>query len=274
MIRKIKKHLKITTNRINTSSESKRLLSIDNDLLRTVYKAIERSKKENFTEEEKKDFSNCENYRKELLSSEEVITYEIFGLDKTAIVKDICEKAASSPKWCQLLYTLTKDTNSKSIFEIGTNLGISGTYILHATKNTVESQLHTLEGLKQLCDIASTEFKKITKAENFKVWQGLYDDTFDKALAQAGKIDIAFIDGNHQYEPTLEYFEKITYQTDKKALLIFDDINWSDGMHKAWSEIQKSNKINFTIDLYEIGLALIDKKYKGDKLNFNFHYNY
>lgn len=274
MIKKIKKHSKILKVRGNSQKEEQRLTSVSNDLLNNVYNIIIGAKENKFTEKEKSHFTNCENHREKLLSSNEVISYEIFNSDRTAIVKDICKKAASSKSWCRLIYNLIAKTNSQVVFEVGTNLGISGTYILHALSDRSSRQFVTLEGLSQLCKIAGNAFEKIESKDNFTIWQGLYENTFDKAVDSIGKLDCGFIDGNHQYEPTLEYFAKLEPLIQEQGLLIFDDINWNNGMQKAWTEIKSSEKVTFSIDLHEIGIAIIDRNFKGTKESFSFHYDY
>jgi hypothetical protein len=46
----------------------------------------------------------------------------------------------------------------------------------------------------------------------------------------------------------------------ENAILIFDDIHWSNDMEKAWEKIKKSGKVKLTIDLFFVGLVFIDKK--------------
>ncbi len=274
MIKKINKHKTILSRRINHNSEEKRLLNLNNEFLTKIYSAYTQSIKNDFTQDELNSFSECEKYRNKLLQSEEVITYEIFNSDRTAIVKDICAKAASSKSWCRLLYSLVKNSNSEKIFEVGTNLGISGSYILHSIKGNPNSHFTTLEGQARFCEIAGEQFAKIIDKNKFSIYSGLYDDTFDKALSSVDKLHCAFIDGNHQYEPTLEYFNKIEPLIGDKGILLFDDINWSNGMKDVWKKIKQSPKIKYTIDLHEIGIAIIDRNNKSKKEDFAFHYSY
>lgn len=274
MIKKITKHKTILERRINHNSEQKRLLNLNNEFLSQIYSAYTQSIKNDFTQDELNLFSECEKYRNRLLQSDEVITYEIFNSDRTAIVKDICTKAASSKSWCRLLFSLVKKTNSEKIFEVGTNLGISGSYILRSIKDNPNAHFTTLEGQARFCEIAGGEFEKIIEKNKYSIYSGLYDDTFDKALSSIDNLDCAFIDGNHQYDPTLEYFNKIEPLIGDKGILLFDDINWTDGMKDAWTKIQLSPKVKYTIDLYEIGIAVIDRSNDLKKEDFAFHYDY
>jgi len=274
MKRKLVKHLSIILKRIGYKKESKRLKSIGNKHLDQVFNSIFNAKSEEFTAEDKSKFKLCEDFRKRLLNSDQEVTYEVFGSDKKSTVQTVCKKAASSPNWCHLIYNIVKDADAKSVFEVGTNLGVSGTYILQALSSPNKKSFHTLEGLPIFCKIAGDEFEQHKGNTEVTVHEGLYDKTFDNALNSVSEVDCAFIDGNHQYEPTLEYFQKLKTKTSPFSLLLFDDINWSDGMKKAWDKIKADKSISFSIDLYEIGIVIIDKNYNGPSEHFNFHYSY
>mgnify|MGYP000453725812 CR=1 FL=1 len=73
-------------------------------------------------------------------------------------------------------------------------------------------------------------------------------------------LDFGFLDGNHQQEPTIKYFEECLKYCDENSILIFDDIHWSNDMEKAWNKIKESSKVKLTIDLFFVGLVFIDKK--------------
>ena len=274
MVNKVSKHLKILVKILKTGSEARRLSKINNAQLSAVYRAYKESKSGNYPREESDIIENCERFRAQLLSSEEVITYEVFNSDRTALVKDVCKKAASSKTWCVLLYNLIKEINPKNVFEVGTNLGVSGSYILSAMEVMGGGKFTSLEGVPKLCEIAEKQFSKICKKVNFNVSQGLYVQTFDAALDSYSEIDCAFIDGNHQLSPTLEYFAKLKGKASPKSIFLFDDINWSSGMQQAWSKIKDDEEVSFTIDLYEIGIVIRDSEYHGPKEHFKFHYAY
>lgn len=259
---------------MNASNEEKKLKAINNDFLHLVFKSITDAKAMKFSEDDRSKFNQCEDYRKRLLASNQTITYEVFNSDKTALVKDVCRKAASSQSWCRLVYNIVKQTSAKNIFEIGTNLGISGSYILQALRSNRNAYFNTLEGVPALCAISQKQFSNLDPNENFKIWEGLYENTFDKAYGSIDTVDLAFIDGNHQYAPTIEYYQKLKSKAAGKSLFIFDDINWSDGMKKAWKEIKSDQAINFSIDLFEIGIVVFDETFEGKRSHFEFHYDY
>ena len=42
-------------------------------------------------------------------------------------------------------------------------------------------------------------------------------------------MDLACIDGHHQYQPPLDYFEALWRYSRQTAIFVFDDIRWSEG---------------------------------------------
>lgn len=270
---KFKKHALIAKRRLNQKSEISNMLSFDNDLLKLFISAFMAVKKQNFTRYDSKVFARSEVYRLALLKSKQNISYNVFGLDTTATVMDICAKAASKPKWCQLLYVLINHLNTPKVLEIGTNLGISGTYILEAIKDK-SGFFTTMEGLPELCTIARKQFTTITSPNNFEVIQGLYNDSFPNVLKNKHLYNFIFIDGNHKKKPTLHYFNQLKLKTTSATIFVFDDIYWSNEMKAAWCIIKSDIDVNFTIDMYEQGIAIIDKNEKTKNQHFSLHLSY
>jgi hypothetical protein len=73
---------------------------------------------------------------------------------------------------------------------------------------------------------------------------------------------MAYIDGNHQYIPTMQYFRDLLKKSDENSFFIFDDIHWSAEMEKAWDEIKQDPAVTLTIDLFYIGLVFFRKENK------------
>lgn len=274
IIKKIKKHLLIGSRRVNQKRELKRAANHSNQTLMNVLDSFFAVKQSNFDEKDHQVFLNCEKYRSKLFQDNTEISYEIFGSDDTALVKDICINAPSSKKWCQFLYLIAKNTDAPICLEIGTNLGVSGSYLLEAIKDKDVSRFITMEGLPQLCDISSKQFATIIPPSKFEIKQGLYDNTFPELLKEDVSFNLLFIDGNHRKAPTLAYFEQLKSKMSSPAIFIFDDINWSDEMKEAWVIIKKDPEVNYALDLYEQGIVIIDKNEPEKNVDFNLHLAY
>ena len=272
--KKIEKHLSISSTRLNQDKELQRASKYSNIALNQTIAALLSVKKSDFDGEDQKAFSKCENYRTQLLSNETLISYKIFGSDETAMVKDICQKAASSKKWAEFFYFLAKNNDSSTILEIGTNLGISGCYALEAIKDNDNARFITMEGLSQLCAISAKQFATIAPVSKFDIREGLFDTTFPKLLKEDAQFDLIFIDGNHKKEPTIAYFDALKEKTDTSAIFVFDDINWSEGMQEAWHIIKNDKTVNFAIDLYKQGIVIIDKHETAKNVELKFHLAY
>lgn len=273
IIKKAKKHKLILERRLNQKKALNKMSIIKNATLQLFIDVFTTIKQQKFSQNDIAAFKRCEHYRNALLKDNRKVTYEIFGLEDTALVSEICKKAASKPKWCQLLYGIAKKIDNPSILEIGTNLGISGTYLLEAIKDK-NGYFMTMEGLPQLCEIAKNQFKTITASDNFEVIQGLYEDTFSKVLQKEQYFNLLFIDGNHKKAPTLQYFNDLKSKIASPAILIFDDIYWSDEMKDAWNVIKNDTDVNFTIDLYEQGVVILDKDESIKNKHFSLHLSY
>ncbi len=274
MLAKLAKHTDILKRSVLHKNQISRLRKYDNKLLHSVLNAVENAKRDEFSAADQQVFGQLEQYRSQLLNDSSVITYEVFDLDSTNIVKNICINATSPPKWCRLHYSLAKETGAAQYLEIGTNLGVSGSYILSAIKDKKNCKFTTMEGLPALCKIASGNFSKIAGADSFEVIQGLYDQTFPELMSREIKFDVMFIDGYHKKKPTLEYYEKLKNHSSDQAVFVFDDINWDDEMKDAWQIIKNDPKANFVIDLYKLGIVIIDKneKVKGVKADLFYAY--
>ena len=54
-----------------------------------------------------------------------------------------------------------------------------------------------------------------------------------------GPFGLAFIDGHHDGDATIDYFNQIKPTLTKNAVVMFDDIDLYTDMARAWSEIQR-----------------------------------
>jgi predicted O-methyltransferase YrrM len=85
--------------------------------------------------------------------------------------------------------------------------------------------------------------------------EGHFDHTLDDLLSQIQQLDFIFLDGNHRYEPTVAYFEKLLSKAHEGTVWVIDDIHWSEEMKQAWAYIKDHPSIRASIDLYWSGIA-------------------
>jgi predicted O-methyltransferase YrrM len=198
-----------------------------------------------------------ERIRKELLNDESVITITDLGAGshinnkRQKKISEIARTALKPPKLAQLLYRLAERFKPKNIIELGTCLGTTTLYLNRAAP---DAEIYTLEGCPQIARTAKAVFEK-AGANTIQLITGNFDDTLPMVIKYLNKLDFVFIDGNHQREATLTYFEWCLPLVHDDTVLIFDDIYWSEGMKQAWRQIKAHPKVAVTIDLFWIGLV-------------------
>jgi len=210
-------------------------------------------------------YESIENLRKSLLLDERKLTIEDFGAGSrlkqknVRMVKDIARSSLKPKKFGQLLFRVVDQYSPATILELGTSLGVTTAYLASAKKT---SAVVTMEGSKEIAGVAKNNFSKLNLS-NIELVEGNFDETLHAAIEKTGKIDLAFIDGNHRYEPTVRYFRQMLPAVHEYSILIFDDIHWSKEMEQAWEEIKQDPMVMLSIDLFFIGLVFFRKENKA-----------
>lgn len=217
------------------------------------------------------DFIPLEVLRENLLQDEQEIEVTDFGAGSRVMksnlrkVGEIAKHSLGDQKECELLFKLVNHFKPKVMLELGTSLGVNSLY--QASPETFE-QFYTFEGCSHIASIAQKNF------EQFKLYPEIVIGNLDKTLTNTvrnlAQIDYVFFDANHQYQPTIDYFEICLEKAHENSLFIFDDIHWSEGMTKAWEEIKQHEQVSLTIDLFHLGLVFFRKEEENKHLMLNF----
>src|SRR5690554_390064 len=167
----------------------------------------------------------------------------------------IVKVSTTSSKRGGMLQRLIDYMNYNSVLELGTNLGLT-TCVLASAK--AKPQIVSIEGSPELAEIAVKNLEKLNlKAE---IIVGSFKDNLDLALSRFTKLDMAYVDGNHRKQPTLEYFDTIADSMHNDSVIVVGDIHWSEEMEEAWSEIKNRDDVRVTIDLFDMGLVFFRKE--------------
>jgi len=207
--------------------------------------------------ESKNVYSEIEALRKQLLNDNRAINVIDLGAgskvnnDQRKKISDIARSALKPPRLAQLLYRLAADIKPTNIIELGTCLGVTTIYLQKAAP---QAKVYTLEGSPEIAAVA-TEIFKLAGVTEIQQVQGNFDNTLPGAIEKLNQLDLVYVDGNHQKDATLKYFEWCLPKVHEDTLLIFDDIYWSEGMKEAWSAIRSHPRVSATVDLFWIGLV-------------------
>jgi predicted O-methyltransferase YrrM len=173
-------------------------------------------------------------------------------------IDDITRRAAKPANLGQLLFRLAKYYHPPVMVELGTSLGLSTAYLAAGNPN---AKFYSIEGSAAVAERARGHLSELG-SKNVEVVTGNFDLVLEPLLKQIGPIGLAFVDGNHRFEPTVQYFERLFRHSGRSAILIFDDIHWSAEMERAWAQIKADQRIKLTIDLFFFGLVVIRDEFR------------
>ena len=127
-------------------------------------------------------------------------------------------------------------------------------------------KLITIEGSKSITEITRKNFKDLGLSRIY-IEIGRFKDILELVINEIKPIDFVFIDSHQEEVATLNYFKIIAPSLSDHAILVFNDLNWSKGMKRAWKAVISDNRIKFSINLIKIGICVISKS-KNKKRNF------
>ena len=214
-------------------------------------------------EEDSSRFQYIEQYRKYLLANKDTLAIKDLGAGSAyrnnihRKISSIARSALKSPKYARLLYRMIRYYEIDSVVELGTSLGVTTRYLSLAQP---ANGVTTIEGSKALADFTERTIKE-AGVNNVRLICGDFKDHLDNVLDDIKGRKLIFFDGNHQYHPTIDYFTKAMYIAGNDDIFVFDDIHWSPGMEKAWTEICQHERVTCTIDLFFMGVVFFKKEF-------------
>jgi len=207
-------------------------------------------------------FNEIEGIRSALKNNHNTINITDFGagsrINKSNArkISDIAKNSAKSASLGRMMFRLINHLKPQNMLELGTSLGVSACYQFGANR---KANFITMEGCPETAKISQKVFSSFN-TEGIKIVIGDFKKTLPPTVDSFNTIDYAFFDGNHQKQPTLDYFNECVKKTNNDTLFIFDDIHWSAEMEEAWGEIKNHPKVTVTIDLFWIGLVFFKKE--------------
>lgn len=199
--------------------------------------------------------------RRTLLKDKEHIEVRDFGAGfggeryKKPEVAFITRNSAKPRRYARLLFRLARHLKPSLSLELGTSLGISSLYL---AAGHPEGAVITIEGCPNTAAKAAAHFKQFPQYD-IRPAQGLFREVLPAILKELTQtVDLLFLDGHHHYQATMDYFQLCLPYLSKDAVVIVDDIRWSDEMYRAWVELTKHRQVTLTMDLYVMGLLFLN----------------
>lgn len=237
--------------------------SIHSPFVYNLYSQALKPRKQYYT------FKEIELLRRALINDKREISYKDYGAghfkkgNTVRKVSDIARNFSKKPEIAQVLFRLSCYLAPTYILELGTSLGITTSYFAKSQK---KCKVISLEGCDESLDVARENFRKL-KLGNITTIKGNIDITLEETIKNIPRIDLAFFDANHRYEPTINYFNTCLLKAHEESVFIFDDIYWSAEMVKAWNEIKSHPAVTVSIDLFYFGIVFFRKAQPKEHFN-------
>jgi predicted O-methyltransferase YrrM len=220
----------------------------------------------------KPEYALLKQYRNSLLQNKNTIEVADFGAGSRVFksnkreVAQIAKTAGITPKRAELLFRIVNYFQPDTTLEIGTSLGLATSALALGSRSVgTKAKITTLEGCPNTMAIAKNQLQ-LLNVYNVESVVSEFGDYLQSQNLKSKIYNLIYIDGNHQKQATLEYFELLLPTITNDTVWIFDDIHWSAEMEEAWEIIKKHPKVTVTIDTFQWGLVFF--RYEQPKEHF------
>ncbi len=202
------------------------------------------------------DFNTLQEASESLKRKHTIIPIEPFSVShhqNNLSISQLYNKAGHSNSDYECLYRIALHLKSKKILELGSCVGMSGLTLALACKH---GKTLTIEGNNFLSDSCNELFHQFN-IKNISCLHSDFGNYLDKSTENY--FDLVFLDGDHQYDSTINYLSKLFIQTTDSAVIILDDIHWSADMYKAWKETVTHPSVQCSLETERWGFLFKDK---------------
>ena len=206
------------------------------------------------------EYKLLKDFRKQLVKSKTSIEVSDFGAGSHIFknnernISAIAKNAGMRAKRQKLLFRLVRYFETKEILELGTSLGLATVSMAKANPQAI---ITTVEGCPETAKVARRNFEAM-QLKNVYLQNMGFEPFLD--IISNEKFDLVFIDGNHNKQSTLLYFETLLKCANNDSIFIFDDIYWSEEMTEAWNIIIEHPTVTVSIDTFQWGLVFFRKE--------------
>ncbi|HET8804382.1 MAG TPA: class I SAM-dependent methyltransferase [Aequorivita sp.] len=206
------------------------------------------------------EYEILKSHRKALRNDNSMVQMKDFGQGSRVFkgnarkVSAVVKNAGMKKRRQKLLFRLASYFKSENILELGTSLGL-GTVALSLSNEF--ASIKTVEGCPNTLRKAQDYFEKFN-LHNIEIHQKIFSEFLEGNTSE--KYDLIFIDGDHNGERTLGYFNSLLKNIHNDSIMVFDDIYWSKNMTEAWQQIIANEKITVSIDTFQWGMVFFRKE--------------
>lgn len=185
------------------------------------------------------------------------------GLVSEVAVGETAAKRSKRAPWTLALFEIVRHTGARNALELGTAYGISAAFQAAAQKMSGGGRFTSIEGDPAQAAIARDNLAELGLEAD--VVEGRFQDVLDDVAGWLAPLDYVFVDGHHERNATIEYFEQLLPALADGAVVVFDDISWSDGMRDAWRTVSSHQRVSVALDAIAIGVCVVRDAPEGQE---------
>lgn len=156
-----------------------------------------------------------------------------------------------SALWGAFLYLCASASRAKTILELGSGAGLSGCYLGSAPSCR---RFMTVEGSPDRARLAEAHLHRVVA--NVEVITASFDAAIDRLTPSLDDgLDFVFVDGDKTNGSYLALFERFSAHLNHGAVVVFDDIQWSD-VQSDWRELCSRPGLSFAINVGRFGVCV------------------
>jgi predicted O-methyltransferase YrrM len=199
-------------------------------------------------------------------------------------IGDLSTEGSVDPFWAAVLFFLIRGLRPQRCLEMGGLVGISTAYqsaALHL--NAVDGagavslplqpmsessrfrqrgdpcRIVVLEGDPTLAGIVQSNLEALSLSGQACIVVGRFAETLPEVMNVHGPFEFAFVDGHHDGEATVTYFDQIRPHLSPGSIVVFDDIAWSAGMRMAWEVVSSRPGVALAVSANQFGILRISE---------------
>jgi predicted O-methyltransferase YrrM len=160
--------------------------------------------------------------------------------------KVVLDSVSSPQNALRMLFRLVRSQRPEWAVEVGSAFGIGSIAIVSAMSTLLTTHFDGFEFENWLAKIADEGISKIL-VQHDRIHPGPLEKTFQGVATGSSVVDFAFVDAMHILEETKGYHEMLLPHSPTSTVIVYDDINWSDGMKDFWKSLAEDKRLSDVI---------------------------
>jgi len=199
-------------------------------------------------------YNDIERIRKQLRYKEKLFDIPVKTTNRT--VEDILKQESILPKYGALLFRLTNYFRPQNILQVGPTIGLSTLYL---TSYAPGLKCISLENIPAYTSISKWVYANYARTP-IDLRTGNLKESLPTALHDLGNVDFVYFNTPNEQNTNIGLFNECIKFAHKGTVFVFQGIQANRYMRELWEMVCAHPEITVSIDLFSMGIALLNKK--------------